>query len=132
MPDYLLDTNHATQLLGGNESLRQRVQAAAVSGDTFSISMTVLGELYYAAYASRRRDENLQAVRAFAADVLLHAFDESAADEFGRIQSEQVTAQPSRYAPRKVIPARFKRESSGPVCMIRQWSAWMPENNIRA
>jgi hypothetical protein len=26
-----------------------------------------------------------------------------------------VTAQPSRYAPRHVIPARFKRKSSGPT-----------------
>lgn len=89
MTDYLIDTNHATHLLGGTESLRQRVQASTTTGDTFSLSVTVLGELYYAAYASQRRDENLQALRAFTADMLLLPFDEMAAEEFGRIQAEQ-------------------------------------------
>lgn len=51
--------------------------------------MTVLGELYYAAYASQRREENLRALRAFMADVIVWPFDEMAAQEFGRIQAEQ-------------------------------------------
>ena len=89
MPDYLLDTNHATHLLGGSESLRRRAQDSAATSATFSISVTVLGELYYAAYASRRRDENLQALRTFVTDMRLYPFDQAAAEEFGRIQAEQ-------------------------------------------
>lgn len=89
MPDYLLDTNHATHLLAGSGALRQRLEAAATSGATFGVSMTVLGELFYAAHASRRRDENLQALRAFMADAVIWPYDEIAAEEFGRIQSEQ-------------------------------------------
>ncbi len=89
MPDYLLDTNHATHLLGGTKSISERVQRESSTGSRFSISMIVLGELYYAAYASQRRDENLQALRAFAADVDILPFDEVAAEEFGRIQAEQ-------------------------------------------
>jgi tRNA(fMet)-specific endonuclease VapC len=89
MPDYLLDTNHVTHLLGGSVSLQQRVQTATTSGDTFGLSLTALGELYYAAYASRRREENLQAVRAFIEDMLLYPFDVAAAEEFGRLQAEQ-------------------------------------------
>ena len=54
MPDYLLDTNHIIHLLNGLESLRQRIQVAEDT-QRFSISMTVLGELYYAVYASQRR-----------------------------------------------------------------------------
>lgn len=89
MPDYLLDTNHVTHLLGGTETIRQRLQAMTTTGQKFGISVTVLSELFYAAYASQRRDENLQALRAFITDVVLWPFDESAAEEFGRIQAEQ-------------------------------------------
>lgn len=89
MPDYLLDTNHAAHLLGGTETVRQRVQAAAATGAKFGISTTVLGELYYAVYASQRQTENLQALRAFVADSIVWPFDEAAAEEFGHIQSEQ-------------------------------------------
>jgi tRNA(fMet)-specific endonuclease VapC len=49
----------------------------------------VLGELYFAAYASQRRVQNLQALRDFLADAILWPFDELAAEEFGRIQAEQ-------------------------------------------
>ena len=89
MPDYLLDTNHATHLLGGAESIRERVRAEATTGTRFSISMTVLGELFYAIYASQRRAENMRALRVFAADIVIWPFDEAAAEEFGRIQAEQ-------------------------------------------
>jgi tRNA(fMet)-specific endonuclease VapC len=90
MADYLLDTNHATHLLGGSANLLRRV-AGATHGVAFGISMTVLGELFYAAYASQRREDNLRAVRAFAADSLIWPYDEAAAEEFGRIQAEQKT-----------------------------------------
>lgn len=89
MPDYLLDTNHVTHVLGGSEMLRQRLESAVGAGATFSISMTVLGELFYATFASQRQAENLQALRAFAADVVIWPFDEAAAEEFGHIQTEQ-------------------------------------------
>jgi tRNA(fMet)-specific endonuclease VapC len=89
MPDYLLDTNHVTHLLSGTETMRQRLQATTTPDQKFGISVTVLSELFYAAYASARRDENLQALRAFLTDVVLWPFDELAAEEFGRIQAEQ-------------------------------------------
>ena len=55
MPDYLLDTNHVTHLLGGTETLRQRVEATAATGQKFGIAMTVVGELFYAAYVPAPR-----------------------------------------------------------------------------
>jgi tRNA(fMet)-specific endonuclease VapC len=88
MPDYLLDTNHATHLLGGSGNLLQRMTGTRPEA-VFGISVTVLGELYYAAYASQRRDDNLLAVNTFAADSLIWPYDEAAAEEFGRIQAEQ-------------------------------------------
>ncbi len=89
MPDYLLDTNHATRLLSGSDPLRQRLQTVITMGERFGITHPVLGELFYAAYASQRRDENLHALRSFLADVWLWPYDEAAAEEFGRIQAEQ-------------------------------------------
>lgn len=89
MADYLLDTNHASYLFGGSQALRERIQSAVASGHRFGISMTVPGELFYAAYASQRRDQNLQALRRFMDDVFLWPFDAAAAEEFGHIQAEQ-------------------------------------------
>jgi tRNA(fMet)-specific endonuclease VapC len=88
MPDYLLDTNHVIHLLNGLENLRQRIQVAEDT-QRFSISMTVLGELYYAVYASQRREENIQALQSFLADITILPYNESAAEEFGRILAEQ-------------------------------------------
>ena len=53
MSDYLLDTNHASAILDGDEPITSRVASSQKTGDRFGISMTVLGELYYEAYASR-------------------------------------------------------------------------------
>jgi tRNA(fMet)-specific endonuclease VapC len=88
MADYLLDTNHVTHLLGGSETLLRRI-AEMMPDAVFGISMTVLGELYYAAHASQRRDDNLRSVRTFAADSVVWPYDEAAAEEFGLIQAEQ-------------------------------------------
>ncbi len=89
MPDYLLDTNHVTHLLSRNEQLVEKVRESASREARFSISITVLGELYFAVYASRKREENLENLRSFLEDVALWAFDEAVAEEFGRIQAEQ-------------------------------------------
>ncbi len=89
MSEFLLDTNHVTHLLAQNEHLVERVRESASREARFSISMTVLGELYFAVYASRRRDENLENLNLFLEEAALRAFDEAAAQEFGRIQAEQ-------------------------------------------
>jgi predicted nucleic acid-binding protein len=64
MANYLLDTNHASRLMAGAKPINARVQPARSSGDQFGISMTVLAELYYAVYASQRRQENLRRLQA--------------------------------------------------------------------
>ncbi|MCP4658320.1 MAG: type II toxin-antitoxin system VapC family toxin [bacterium] len=89
MTDYLLDTNHVTQLLADNQNLVRRVRFAAREGARFGISITVLGELYFAVFASQRRDENLDNLRNFINDIILWPFDEESAEEFGRIQADQ-------------------------------------------
>lgn len=87
--DYLLDTNHASKLLEGKESILTRVTALKNSGSRFGISVSILGELYFAVYASSRKDENLSQLKLFLDDVILWEYDITAAEEFGKIQAEQ-------------------------------------------
>ena len=63
MPDYLLDTNHASKLMAKAEPITSRINQAQTAGDRFGLSVTIVGELYYGVYASQRRDENLKRVR---------------------------------------------------------------------
>ena len=55
MTDFLLDTNHVSRFLADDPTLEGRLQASQGTGNRFGISMTVLGELDYAAYASQRQ-----------------------------------------------------------------------------
>ena len=89
MINYLLDTNHASWLLAQQGPIVAHVHQAQAAGDRFGVSITVLGELYYAVYASQRRAENLRRLQAMAGALLLWPLDALAAEEFGRIQAEQ-------------------------------------------
>ncbi|HHH42263.1 MAG TPA: type II toxin-antitoxin system VapC family toxin [Chloroflexi bacterium] len=89
MTDYLLDTNHASKLMAQEEPIASQVREAQAAGDRFGFSVTVLGELYYAVYASQYRQRNLYRLRHLLEALLLWPFDEAAAEEFGRIQAEQ-------------------------------------------
>lgn len=87
--DYLLDTNHASRLLEGNNSISTKINALKNSGSGFGISISILGELFFAVYASRRKDENLHQLKDFLDDVIIWDYDIPAAEEFGKIQAEQ-------------------------------------------
>lgn len=71
-------------------SIISRIRKA--EGDRFGISITVLGELHYAVYASQQRERNTQRLRALVDALLLWPFDEETAREFGRIRAEQKAA----------------------------------------
>lgn len=86
---YLFDTNHAIAYLNGDPRLASYLTSAKSAGDTFALSTTVLGELYYGAYASQRTAENVTRLVAFVAQVGLYEFDAASAEEFGRIKAEQ-------------------------------------------
>ncbi len=89
MTNYLLDTNHASWLMAQQGPIVARLRQAQADGDRFGISVTVLGELYYAVYASQHRAENLHRLQSLAGALLLWPFDALTAQEFGRIQAEQ-------------------------------------------
>ncbi len=89
MANYLLDTNHASKLMAQEEPITSRVRKSLASGNLFGLSSTVLGELYFAVYASQHREKNRQRLHELLKTVVLWPFDERAAEEFGRIQAEQ-------------------------------------------
>ena len=89
MTDYLLDTNHAAKVMGGPDALRELLARHGQPGDRFFISITVLSELYFAAYASRRQVQNLQSIAHLLDYIPLLDFGRVAAEEYGRIKAEQ-------------------------------------------
>lgn len=86
---YLFDTNHASKILEGNESLSLKVNALKNSGSRFGISVSILGELFFAVYASKRKEENLRQLKLFLEDVIIWDYNIKAAEEFGKSQAEQ-------------------------------------------
>jgi tRNA(fMet)-specific endonuclease VapC len=87
MTAYLLDTNHAATVMAGPDALHELLLRRGQSEDRFFISITVLGELYFAAYASRRQTQNLQNINYLLDHIPLLGFDMLAAEEFGRIRA---------------------------------------------
>jgi len=51
--------------------------------------VTILGEIYFAVYASHRRDKNYQALQDYLSSMIIWPFEEAAAEEFGLILAEQ-------------------------------------------
>lgn len=88
MTDYLLDTNHAAKIMGSPAQLRTLLSHKGQAGDRFFVSITVLSELYFAAYASSRQAANLQNINIFLTHIPVLDFDATAAEEYGRIKAE--------------------------------------------
>jgi tRNA(fMet)-specific endonuclease VapC len=86
---FLLDTNHAIAHLNGHPHVASRLAAYGATGDVFAISATVLGELYFGAYASQKMTENLAALATFLSHVDFCELTIADAEEFGKIQAEQ-------------------------------------------
>lgn len=89
MTNFLVDTNHASRLMERNERILQRIRQAEAGGDSFGVSMTIVAELYYAVFASQKREQNLKRLSKLLETLHVFAFDQVAAEEFGRIQAEQ-------------------------------------------
>jgi tRNA(fMet)-specific endonuclease VapC len=89
MTNYLLDTNHASRLMANDARIADRLRRLRDSAAEFGVPMTVVGELYYAVYASQRREQNMRRLKDLLNVVQIYPFDQAAAEEFGRIQAEQ-------------------------------------------
>ena len=88
MTSYLIDTNHASAIMGGERRIAEQLLLRTREGDRFAISVTVLSELYFAAYASKRQQNNMHNIRTFLSHIPILPFDVPAAEEYGRIRAE--------------------------------------------
>jgi tRNA(fMet)-specific endonuclease VapC len=84
---YLLDTNACIQFLNKRNSEVQRRLAAARRTDIV-ICQIVKAELYYGAYKSSRRAENLALLARFFSQFESLPFDDAAAEAYGRLRAE--------------------------------------------
>ena len=82
---YLLDTNICIAVLKNNSQVIQHFQVKYY--DCY-LSSLVLAELYKGVYCSTKVKENLNTLTLFAEALPKVEFDEKAAIEFGKIQSE--------------------------------------------
>jgi tRNA(fMet)-specific endonuclease VapC len=89
MSNYLLDTNHASRLMSQNSQIVNKLKEISKDGATFGISMTVLSELFFAVYASQHQQQNMKRLAQMLQALHLYEFDQTAAEEFGKIQAAQ-------------------------------------------
>jgi tRNA(fMet)-specific endonuclease VapC len=88
MTAYLIDTNHAAQIMADQTILSTRGVSARNAGERFYICITVLAELYFAAFASQRKEQNLSHIATLLNHIPVLRFDRAAAEEYGRIKAE--------------------------------------------
>ncbi len=82
---YLLDTNICVYLLNGNAAIKNRVAKAGLS--SLAISNSILAELYFGAYNSRKVAENLHRIELFKKDLRVLSDSEESAMLFGKIKA---------------------------------------------
>lgn len=82
---YLLDTNICVYLLNGNSALKNRV--AEIGIFSIAISNSILAELYFGAYNSRKVAENLKRIELFKKNLRVLSDSEESAMLFGRIKA---------------------------------------------
>ena len=79
---YLLDTDTCVYLLNGNPILKKKVHEIGVY--SFALSNTVLAELYFGAYNSKKVEENLKRIELFKKNLTILSDSERSAQLFGK------------------------------------------------
>jgi tRNA(fMet)-specific endonuclease VapC len=83
--DCLLDTNIVIGLFANESSVTQKIKD--FTGNIF-VPSTVLGELFYGAEQSTRRDENIKKIEEFSQASLVLECDADTARSYGKIKSQ--------------------------------------------
>lgn len=86
MPHYLLDTNHAGRMLDADSPWRARLTREPPA--EFGISRPTVGELWFMVFNSQRVVENTRDLEDLLNRLTVWEYDDRAAVEFGRIQTE--------------------------------------------
>lgn len=82
--NLLLDTNIVVALFAGEPGVLARIQGSA----KVFLPVIALGELYYGACGSSRREQNLERLDAFAGRVAILHCDEQTARHYGEIKAD--------------------------------------------
>ncbi|PDW02362.1 type II toxin-antitoxin system VapC family toxin [Candidatus Viridilinea mediisalina] len=99
---YLLDTNHISLIIHGQQSVIAYLQKL---GATKVTTCTIVrGELLYMAFKSERQRENMQHVEQMLAGIEVFAIDEATADWYGTIKARLI----DRFGPKE----RAKRRNT--------------------
>lgn len=80
----LLDTNIVIDLLAGEETVVDILSEL----DELLIPVVVVGELYYGAENSERREHHIEKVRTFLSKCSIIHLDEKVAEQYGRVKKE--------------------------------------------
>ena len=89
--EFLLDTNIVVALFEDDPGVLQHLRQQP----RISISITVLGELYYGAFKSAKLNENLKRINDLYSEVTLFESDAETAYEYGNIKNElQIKGRP--------------------------------------
>ena len=83
---FLLDTDTCVYLLNGNLSLKKKVEEVGVF--SLAISNSVLAELYFGAYNSKKAEDNLKRINIFKMNLSILADSEESALRFGKIKAD--------------------------------------------
>ena len=82
---YILDTDSCIYLLNGNESLKKKVKEIGVY--SLAVTNSVLAELYFGAYNSKKIEENLKRIELFKKNLIVLSDSEESAKQFGKIKA---------------------------------------------
>jgi tRNA(fMet)-specific endonuclease VapC len=82
---YLLDTNHCSAAILGDENLLRRI--AEVENSLITICVIVQGELVDMAERSQRREDNLALIHRFLQSIYIYNIDSSTATIYGQLKA---------------------------------------------
>ena len=82
---YLLDTDTCVYLLNGSEALKAKIKEIGVF--SIAVSNSVLSELYFGAYNSKKVEANLKRIEEFKKNISVISDSEESAEHFGRIKA---------------------------------------------
>ena len=85
---YLLDTNHFSRLILGNETVRQSI--ARIGAQSVAISVITQGEVLYMAYNSERQQQNLALVQSYLANVGIYRLNDAIANLYGQSKADLI------------------------------------------
>lgn len=85
---YLLDTNIIAYWLNGNKSIEDKI--CKIGLDSVCISFITLCELYFGAFKSSRRKENIKSIEILLSKVPIVHSNNDTAKIFGEIKSQRV------------------------------------------